>query len=367
MTATPAQPRILFVTPASPYRSGSGAEQRSALFLEALQRVGRVDVVQLVPDAIKPLADPHEPEARALRLMLRPRHSLSRYACDPQLLEAIRARFGIAPPDYDLIVGRYVWPCSQVAAGHGAPLLADLDDLRYRYSAYSARTFATLRERAAKWVAWQVMRHQLKRFAGFCLASPLELEALGEQQHAVLLRNVPWRLPAETPPAAPAASRQLLFVGSLWYRPNAEGVNWFLAQVWPKVLQDEPGARLLLVGAAAPSVRARWTTHPRVQAPGFVDDLGAAYAASAAVVAPIHSGGGSNIKVAEALAHGRACITTEFAFVALADCLQAGPRPVRGRHGGCVHPGMRGVAALPRAARRDGRGGLCGLPAAARP
>ncbi len=56
----------------------------------------------------------------------------------------------------------------------------------------------------------------------------------------------------------------------------------------------------------------------------WFDGLAAIYAVSAAVVAPIHSGGGSNLKVSEALAHGRAYITTEFAFAALADCRQRG-------------------------------------------
>ncbi len=307
MTDPHPPPRILFVTPVSPYQSASGAEQRSALFLEALLRVGTVDVVQIGPDEIKPLADPH---------------SLSRYACDAQLVGAIGAHFSRLPPDYDLIVGRYVWPCTQVASGHGAPLLADLDDLHYRYSVHYARTVAVLKERASKWVAWQLMRHQLKRFAGAFVGSPLEFEQLRGGPSSVLLRNVPWTLPADTPAAAPASSQQLLFVGSLWYRPNAEGVDWFLQNVWPSVLQEAPAAELLLVGAAPAAVRARWTADPRVQAPGFVPDLGGAYAASAGVVAPIHSGGGSNIKVAEAMAHGRACVTTEFAFAALADCLQ---------------------------------------------
>ena len=294
------------------------------MFLEALQRVGVVDVVQLVPDEIRPPADPQGPEARSLRLTLRPRHSLSRYACNPQLLAAIEARFGIAPADYDLIVGRYVWASCQVATGRGASVLVDLDDLRYRYSAGSAHTFPALKERVSKWAAWQVMRRQLKQFAGGFVASPLEFDELNGQPPSVLLRNVPWTLPTETPAAAPTASRQLLFVGSLWYRPNAEAVDWLLQHVWPVVLQAEPEAELLLVGAAAPAIRARWAAQPRVQAPGFVKDLGAAYAASAAVVAPVHSGGGSNIKVAEALAQGRACVTTEFAFAALADCVQPG-------------------------------------------
>lgn len=47
-----------------------------------------------------------------------------------------------------------------------------------------------------------------------------------------------------------------------------------------------------------------------MSAPGFVDDLEAAYRAAALAIVPIHIGGGSNIKVLEALGHGCPCIVT---------------------------------------------------------
>ncbi len=212
-------------------------------------------MVQIAADSIRPTTDSDSAETGALRVTQRPRHGLTRYACDIALMEAIKRRFGIPPPDYVLIVGRYVWESCQVESGRGAPLLADLDDLRYRYSTNSARTFTALKKRMSKWADWQIKRHQIRRFAGAFVASPLELGELAPQRHAVHLRNVPWSLLVQMPPAAPANSRQLLFVGSLWYRPNAEGVDWFLKHVWPTVLQAEPEAELMLAGAAAPPRR----------------------------------------------------------------------------------------------------------------
>ena len=51
---------------------------------------------------------------------------------------------------------------------------------------------------------------------------------------------------------------------------------------------------------------------PGVQAVGFVDELGAAYAECRFAVVPLLSGAGTNIKVMEALRFGRACVLTEF-------------------------------------------------------
>ena len=47
-----------------------------------------------------------------------------------------------------------------------------------------------------------------------------------------------------------------------------------------------------------------------MSAPGFVDSLDEAYRNAAFTIAPIHSGGGTNIKILESLAYGRACVTT---------------------------------------------------------
>lgn len=325
MTASAAAPpRILFVTPASPFASASGSEQRSALFLSALRRLGQIDVVQLEAGASAESAVKQHGAESWLRLVRRPGRTAARYAADEQAIDAIRSRFGRAPCDYDLIVGRYVWPSCQVATGRGAPLMVDLDDLRYRHSAGSALSLAALKERAAKWAAWQLVRRQLGRFDAVFVLSALDQHEQALPARAALLPNVPWAPPAAPEPATAQQSKRLLFVGSLWYRPNAEGVDWFLDRIWPRVLQAEPDAELLLVGAAAPEVRQRWSSRPRVRAPGFADDLAAAYASASLVVAPIHSGGGSNIKVVEAIAHARACVTTRFTYRALAHGLKEG-------------------------------------------
>jgi glycosyltransferase involved in cell wall biosynthesis len=74
---------------------------------------------------------------------------------------------------------------------------------------------------------------------------------------------------------------------------------------------------LSIIGGAPPADRQRWASVAGVEAPGFVRDLAGAYAGAAFTIAPVHAGGGSNIKVLESLAMGRACVTTTYCLEGL--------------------------------------------------
>lgn len=170
-----------------------------------------------------------------------------------------------------------------------------------------------LKERLAKALAHIWVRRQLKRFSGAFLVSAQDRSEVSGLPN-ILLSNVP-ATQVEHPAPVPS-SKNILFVGSLWYRPNTDGVNWFLKHVWPQVLMLEPLATLTLAGGATAPVRAQWETHPQVSAPGFVEDLAAAYRHANLVVVPLHAGGGTNIKVLEAMAHGRPCLVSSFVAAA---------------------------------------------------
>jgi glycosyltransferase involved in cell wall biosynthesis len=322
MTLQATQPRILFVTPVSPFANSSGSEQRSAMMLEALSQLGQVDVLILKHgEQTKVISASQSGQAHVLAVVAGSGLSFSRYRPKPALTNSIAHALGCPMQGYQLIVGRYVWPLCQLAVPHSVPLLADLDDFHYRYSPFSPWTLASAKERLVKAVTHRMVRRQLGRFTGAFAVSAQdqhEIEAISTLR-TVFLPNVPFgAAPALTPVPA---NHNILFVGSLWYRPNADGINWFLKHVWPLVRAQEPRASLTLAGAAPAHVRAAWSTKPGVTAPGFVDDLAATYQQSRVVVVPLQSGGGTNIKVLEALSHARPCLVTQFVARAFEGCL----------------------------------------------
>jgi polysaccharide biosynthesis protein PslH len=103
----------------------------------------------------------------------------------------------------------------------------------------------------------------------------------------------------------------VLFFGQLGYEPNVRGLEWFLDAVWPLILQAAPTATLRVVGAfASPSLAKAIQRTPRADLVGFVPSLTAELQRARVVVAPIPFGGGTRIKVLEAMAAGRPVVGT---------------------------------------------------------
>jgi glycosyltransferase involved in cell wall biosynthesis len=113
---------------------------------------------------------------------------------------------------------------------------------------------------------------------------------------------------AASPPCA-------IFVASFHYRPNQNGLRFLLDEVFPRVWSQLPDARLLLVGSGLEQAPSQ---DRRVEALGFVDDLPAAYARATCAVVPLLQGGGTPLKLIEALAYGLPTVATLRAAAALA-------------------------------------------------
>lgn len=313
--------RILLVTPCSPFSPQSGTEQRTALLYEALRQIGRTDVL-LVATTDAPSHAKRPEDSRLLSELLwqqsalgfskyRPEH----FACEDG---------STAEPDYgqyDLIVGRYLNPICKLRIPNGITTVVDLDDWGKTYGTSEGLSPAALARRLKHHYAYWLARRQLKRFDGFFFVSGRD-SGREPRLASEVLPNIPFSAPAQ--PLPDTASTNLLFVGALWYGPNAHGINHFLRHCWPRIRSAVPAATLTLVGAAPPEVRRNWEALPGVKAPGFVDDLADAYGSAAFTIAPIYFGGGTNIKVVESLAFGRACVTTPHCAAAFRDDLVAG-------------------------------------------
>lgn len=115
--------------------------------------------------------------------------------------------------------------------------------------------------------------------------------------------------PCETEPDP----RRLLFIGSFAHLPNLLALEFFLGEVWPRL---GPGFTLHVVAGSRPEYfleRAGLTvdlTMPGIEMEGFVSDVRGGYRRAELVVAPLVASAGTNIKVLEAMAMGRAVIST---------------------------------------------------------
>jgi glycosyltransferase involved in cell wall biosynthesis len=125
------------------------------------------------------------------------------------------------------------------------------------------------------------------------------------------------------PSSAPRDPAGILFLGSLDWRPNLDGVTELLDRVFPAVRAIEPGAMLRLVGRNPPDwLRRRAASVAGVELLGNVPDVRPYLADCGMMVVPLRIGGGSRLKILEALASGVPVVSTRIGAEGL--CLEPG-------------------------------------------
>jgi glycosyltransferase involved in cell wall biosynthesis len=107
-----------------------------------------------------------------------------------------------------------------------------------------------------------------------------------------------------------AAELTVLFLGTFGYKPNADAARFLLKDIWPRVYEEMPGARLIIAGKYPERIEGLHERIPGVEFTGFVTDLGGLYARSRVVCAPILSGAGTRVKIIEAAMYGKPTVAT---------------------------------------------------------
>lgn len=104
----------------------------------------------------------------------------------------------------------------------------------------------------------------------------------------------------------------LIFAGGMDWFPNQDAMQFFVAEIWPALLRDNPHRRMTVVGRAAPAAVVAAARDPRLRVLGFVDDIRPHLEAASIYVCPIRLGGGTRLKILDALAMSRPLVSTEF-------------------------------------------------------
>ncbi|MEI9899476.1 MAG: glycosyltransferase [Hyphomicrobium sp.] len=208
----------------------------------------------------------------------------------------------------------------------GRPLLSvDIDE----NNALAWRSLAALRKRAGSPQAAlfaeaeaeahaREMRAYLPRYDAHFACSSAEAQSVGSWlagRHAVVIPNT-----ASVPNLQHRYDdgRTLVFVGTLGYEPNVEGLDWFARQVWPTVLAKARRApRLLIAGSGGHKTIDRMSGRPGIQVIGAVVDVGSVYGRATIAIAPIRAGGGTRIKIVEAALARIPVVATSFAAAGL--------------------------------------------------
>lgn len=107
------------------------------------------------------------------------------------------------------------------------------------------------------------------------------------------------------------ASNNLLYIGTLSWPANADGLLWFLTEVWPTLRAQHPSLTLDIIGRGAEEgLRNAVANAEGTVLRGFVEDLEPYYKKSKVFIAPLRFGSGTKVKVITAMNRGLPCVTT---------------------------------------------------------
>lgn len=105
--------------------------------------------------------------------------------------------------------------------------------------------------------------------------------------------------------------KTLLYVGTLNWEANVDGLLWFFEKVWPLVVAQQPDTRMQVVGSKPdPRLTRAAAYDPRIEFTGFVEDLEPLFQVSRLFLAPLRFGSGIKVKVLNAMCRGLPTITT---------------------------------------------------------
>lgn len=264
--------RILFLTPCQPASTGNGLAMRAHAVLTALRQQGDVEV------DVRP--------AKGWWRWLGP-------AWDWPLIAPVRRNPAITR------VHVYRLSCVRWAEPYLGKVPCDLDidesDSAFRAS-LSALTGDSGLAREAVFYKGQEHRW-LPRFDRVFVSSAAELPRFaGVPANFVRMPNTV----AAQPHRARATGERfrILYVGNLGYEPNRRAVMRLVREILPR-LDDRFEIRIVGPGWNGPQL-----THARLQWAGFVPDLAQEYQQADVLVVPLDAGGGTRIKVLEAMSHG---------------------------------------------------------------
>lgn len=218
----------------------------------------------------------------------------------------------------DLIIASQIDTAAYVPANSGVPALFEEVELGLMVEQYAAA--ATPGQRLRYGLTWAKYRSYLNSLLGRFAACTV----VSQREQLLLAAAAPGFPPAEIIPncihlpdyqstnlptdqSANSQSHHLIFTGAFTYHVNYEGALWFVEHVLPLVQAQVGDVGLTITGnhANLPFPQAEAVTLT-----GFVDDVRALIAGAGVCVVPIWQGGGTRLKILEAMALGTPVVAT---------------------------------------------------------
>ena len=323
--------KVLFLVRDLPWPIDSGARIRSHSLAVRLARRHEVTLVgyfgvHALPEPPEPtpfrsvIAVPEPDPAHGTRLLLRLVASTANslpYAVSKHLSQAMSdtVRDLLCRGDFDLVHCDSL-PLAPYALAAQVPRVLDEHNVEWALWARHARFAPSVPARAyALLQALKMRRFEARTCSLFdecTVVSEIDAVRLKRICPSAKVSVVPNGVDTDAfrPTSAPPMPGRLVFVGSMDWLPNQDGLRWFTSRVWPRLRRRCPHASLCVVGRRPPAKVASLASANGFDLVPDAPDVRPYVAQAEAFIVPLRIGGGTRLKILEALAMQKPVVST---------------------------------------------------------
>ena len=345
MTRNDAARTILLLTPQFPYPPHQGTTLRNYNLIAGLAQRHEVHLLSFGDPAasrgtplddlchsVQVIAPPERTMLQRLQgLALSRLPDMAQRLPSPAFQSALDATLEQLDPDVVEVEGiemaQYLFQAASHRGAANRPLLV-FDDHNAEY-VLQQRAFETDVRQPKRWLGAAYSFVQWQRLKGYerqaCRVAD-RIVAVSAPDAAAICRLDPELKPVVVPngvdmayytASVPALGtdkgpgpQDLVFTAKMDFRPNVDAVLWFAGAVLPYIRRESPQTRFWVVGKDPHPRLAPLAADPGIAVTGWVEDVRPYIAAAALYVIPLRIGGGTRLKVLEAMAMGKAIVST---------------------------------------------------------
>lgn len=217
---------------------------------------------------------------------------------------------------FDLCVADFLVATPNVPLESSVPVVHFSHNVEHRLWQRLCQVETRLWRRALLAVEWRKMRHceaQVCARVRLTIAvSEIDRDTLKALAPDARIRAVATGVDTSyfEPSTAAEKPNALVFTGAMDWYPNEDGILDFIDKTLPLILQEIPDASLTIVGRNPTARLLQAHGHSGVRVTGTVDDVRPYVAEAAVYVVPLRIGGGTRLKILEALGMGKALVST---------------------------------------------------------
>ena len=336
--------KVLFLTPQLPFPPFSGGVIKSYKLIEHLSVSNNVEMVCF-------LKQPRDKEYLSAFLKIMPKVNVLTDLIFPidiprtpinltksyfnsmpltiyrNKLKKLKKQIAAHANDYDTIFVDHYLMFQYVPSSYKGRIIVHQHNAEYvAWDRYSKLSINPLKKTLLKIEALRIKKYEIAmcRAATSILASPNDIEALISAGGPKENFFETFHLGNEENLALPdieygQTSLDVLFIGTLTWEANIDGLLWFIKESWPTIKKQIPGVCLTIAGNLSTKLNKQLLKlEPAAKVLGFVEDLEPLYRSHRVFVAPIRFGSGQKVKVVNGLYRGIPIVTTPIGVEGLA-------------------------------------------------